>query len=99
MSDSLDAVNAYIQELQEKINEWFRKNSQSDPGAVMELRVLKKALIGAIAERDRLSTAPAQEPTPAHEPTPSQEAAPAQEATPAQEAAPAEEVAPAAELQ
>ena len=40
----MDARTKRIQELTEKIANWGKYNSQSNPGAVMELRFMKQEL-------------------------------------------------------
>jgi hypothetical protein len=48
MSDKIDQVKQQISELQEAIRVWGQRNSQSDPGAVMELRQTRKTLAASI---------------------------------------------------
>ena len=47
MSD-IDEIKQQISELQDKIRVWGQRNSQSDPGAVMELRQTRKTLAASI---------------------------------------------------
>jgi len=54
MPETLAQVEARIRDLEEQISAWSRTNSQSNPGAMMELRALKKELAAAIALKQRL---------------------------------------------
>jgi len=53
MSETLAQVEARIRDLEEQIAAWSRTNSQSNPGAMMELRALKKELAAAILLKQR----------------------------------------------
>lgn len=48
MSDKIDQIKQQISDLQEVIRVWGQRNSQSDPGAVMELRQTRKTLAASI---------------------------------------------------
>lgn len=50
----MDILQRYIADLEHKIASWGAYNSQSDPGAVMELRSWKKELKKAEATREAL---------------------------------------------
>ena len=48
MSDKIVQIKQEISDLQDEIRVWGQRNSQSTPGAVMELRQTRKTLAASI---------------------------------------------------